>query len=187
MPSSQQPHSQLERYFSGLAEYTFQVHLGVADPDLVDYISDLLVRFVRMDAVSRVRSRRGRPLLNVAELFAEAEQRVGLARREVHRHIGDLALFWAGLFPESLRPKSPRDPVDRFADYCRHGKRSYLIAATIEVEEPEEETGKQVPGDLLERLGIHFELCAYGLREVRREWEERSDDDPEYPGPYHLG
>jgi hypothetical protein len=34
---------------------------------------------------------------------------------------------------------------------------------------------------VLERLGRQFDLCAYGLREVRREWERR--DDAEFSGP----
>jgi hypothetical protein len=34
---------------------------------------------------------------------------------------------------------------------------------------------------LLERLSHDFELCVYGLGEVRREWERR-DPDGERPG-----
>ncbi len=35
----------LERFFSGLSEYVFHSQLGVVDTQLVDYVSDLLVRF----------------------------------------------------------------------------------------------------------------------------------------------
>ena len=31
-------------------------------------------------------------------------------------------------------------------------------------------------GDLLKRLSNQFEMCAYGLREIRREWERRDND-----------
>jgi hypothetical protein len=91
---------------------------------------------------------------------------MGLARREVHRHIGDFTLFWSGMYPESLRRVRPHQSVDAFVDYCRHGKRAYAIAAEID-------GGADRPSShLLHQLSEQFELCAYGLREVRREWED---------------
>ena len=98
----QQPSSSIRKFFAGLAEYTFQTRLGVADPQLVDYVSDLLTRFVRNDAMFRVRNGKGKPVLQVAEMLMEAQQRVGEAKRDVHRHIGDYTLFWTGLYPESV-------------------------------------------------------------------------------------
>jgi hypothetical protein len=164
--------SLLQRYFAGLAEHTFEVQLGVADPGLIDYLTDLLTRFIRNDAVYRIRDLTGRSLDDVANMFVEAENRVGLARREVHRHIGDFTLFWAGVYPEALeRRKRPSEA--RAETYAALGKRSYFIASTIETDSQED-----APSDLLERLSRSFELCAYGLREVRRQWEERDDGLP---------
>ena len=39
--------SVVRRFFTGLTEYTFEGRLGVADPPLIYYIAELLVRFVR--------------------------------------------------------------------------------------------------------------------------------------------
>ncbi len=169
------PMDTLQRFFVGLAEYTFQTHLGVADPRLVDYISELLIRFVRSEAVFKVRNLTGQQLGEIAEMLPEAEQRIGDARRAVHQHIGDFALFWTGLYPESLRPRRTEE-VDRFVNYCLHGKRAYAIASTIETDEDE-----AAPGEVLHRLSEEFEMCAYGLREVRREWERRDDEDMPHP------
>ncbi len=162
----------LRRFFAGLAESTFQTRLGVVDPPLVDYLSDMLLRFVRCEAIFRVRNLQGRPIRELSELLCEANERVGAARRAVYRHVGDVALFWTGVFPESLRRRSGSALWDRYGDYCAQGKRSYLLAATIEPHEKED-----TPGEVLTRLGSQFELCAYGLREVRRQWEE-SDEQP---------
>ena len=41
----------IRRFFTGLTEYAFHARLGVADPPLVDYIAELLVRFVRSDSL----------------------------------------------------------------------------------------------------------------------------------------
>jgi hypothetical protein len=167
--TGKQPSAALRDLFSGSAENTFQVRLGVADPPLIDYVSELLVRFLRQESVYKVRNARGKPLHSVFEMLGEAGRRMGQAQREVHRHIGDFALFWAGLYPEALRGKQA-DGDEVFHQYCMHGKRSYRIASTIH---PSDENAPS--GDVLERLSEEFELCAYGLREVRREFE-RSDD-----------
>ncbi len=163
--------SSIERFFGGLSEYIFEAKLGVANVQLVDYVSDMLLRFVRMESLHRVRRDNGRPVTEVFQMLGEAEQRIGLARREVHRHIGDFTLFWSGMYPESLRRIRPDQSCDGFLDYCRHGKRAYAIAAEIE-------GGQDRPSsELLMQLSNEFEMCAYGLREIRREWEEQDPPD----------
>lgn len=161
--------SAMRRYFAGLAESTFQAQLGVVDPPMVDYLSSLLIRFVRNDMVHRIRSVTGRPIMSVAEMVAEASSRLGDAKREIHQHIGDFTLFWAGVYPEALRKAN--DDL-QFETYCRHGRRAYFIASCIEPvkdDDPDPE--------VLERLSERFDLCCYGLREVRRQWEEGDDAD----------
>lgn len=162
--------STLDRFFTGISEYVFFSQLGVADTQLVDYISQLLVRFTRTDAMYRVCQIDGRRAVEVVVMAAEAEKRIGEARRDVHRHIGDYTLFWTGVYPESLRDARTDDRTDQFVALCAHGKRSYKIASCIESESPKPSS------DLLERLSKNFEMCAYGLREIRREWEHRDQD-----------
>jgi hypothetical protein len=163
--------SAIRRFFAGLTEYAFHGRLGVADTSLVDYISELLVRFIRSDELYRVRSVRGQRLMQVADMLAEAQHREGPARRQVHRHIGDFTLFWTGVYPEVVETMR-RGSKDALIDYQQQGKRAYWIASTIPVErEPE-------TADVLKRLSEQFELCVYGLGEVRRQWEhQRGDDD----------
>ena len=156
----------IEKFFGGLNEFIFHSKLGVADVQMVDYLSDMMFRFVRFDSLHRIRRNNGRPATEVFQMLCEAEQRIGLAKREIHRHIGDFTLFWSGMYPESLRRVKPTGSPDGFLDYCSQGKRAYAIAAEIE-------GGEDRPScELLGRLSEQFELCAYGLREVRREWEE---------------
>ena len=175
MMHRRQPKSPLHRFFAGMAEYAFQSRLGMADPPLIDYISDLLTRYVRMEMIYSIRDLSGRRLEDVVEMLTEATARIGNAQREVHRHIGDFTLFWTGVYPEALqRMRGPRK-MDHFVDYCAQGKRSYYIASTIQTD-----GDQNASGEVLERLSHQFEQCAYGLREVRREWERR-DDGPDKP------
>lgn len=168
--SDQTKRSTLDRFLSGISEYIFQTKLGIADVQLIEYVSDLMVRFTRVDAIQRVRRDDGRPATEVFQMLCEAERRIGTARREVHRHIGDVTLFWAGMFPESVRSSAPGSP-DQLLDYFHQGKRSYKIASTIQADED------RPACELLDRLSDQFELCAYGLREIRREWEDSGPDD----------
>jgi hypothetical protein len=163
------PDHPLRRLFAGLTEQTFMATLGVADPPLTDYLSELLSRFIHLDAVYRLRNPGGRRLEEVAEMLLEAEAMPpeGRTRREVYRHIGDFTLFWTGLYPEALRRLRSALTKDHFIDYCEQGKRSYYIASTFEEEPFREEA------PVLRRLSEGFELCAYGLTQVRREWERR--------------
>lgn len=157
----------LRRFFAGLTEFAFQTRLGVADPPLVEYVSELLVRFVRYDDLYPVRTPRGERLTQVTDMLAEAQLRHGPARRQVHRHIGDFTLFWSGVYPEVVDGMRRAGSKDALIDYQQQGKRAYWIASTIPVEK------ESAPGEVLKRLSEQFDLCVYGLGEVRRQWEER--------------
>jgi hypothetical protein len=158
----------LRRVFAATTEHAFEVDLGLADPPLIDYLVDLLIRFIRMDAIFKVRDPRGRRLHEVAEMMAEAEQRQSNPQREVYRHIGDFTLFWAGVYPEALsRIKSP-DRQDHLVDYFVQGKRSYYLASTFDQKPYDQEA------PILRRLSEEFELCTYGLNRVRLLWEQEA-------------
>ena len=161
------PTHPLRRLFAGLTEQTFQTTLGVADPGLVDYLALLLSRFIHVDAIYRLHNTQGKRLEEVAEMLIEAQALPpeGRTTREVHRHIGDFTLFWTGVYPEALRRLRSVLSRDHFIDYCEQGKRSYFIASTFADDPYREEA------PVLRRLSEDFELCAYGLNQVRREWE----------------
>src|SRR5271163_807382 len=112
----------IQRFFSGLAEYAFESRLGIADPPLVEYLADLLTRFVHCDAVFAIRSLTGRRADEVVDMLAEAQHREGAARRNIHRHIGDFTLFWTGVFPEALLRMRDPSRKDYLVDYCLQGK-----------------------------------------------------------------
>ena len=165
----------LRDLFAALTEQAFQVDLGIADTRLTDYLTDLLMRFIRFDAIFRFRSTVGRRLEDVAEMMFEAEQRQGRPRREIYRHIGDFTLFWTGVYPEALCHLQSPDRKDHLLDYLEQGKRSYLIASEYE------DAPYQDEAPVLRRLSVEFELCSVGLQQVRKEWERparsKSHDD----------
>lgn len=168
-PSSDHP---LVRLFAGLTEQTFFGRLGFADPMLVDYLSGLLTRFVHRDEVYRLRDGKGNRLSEITLMLQEAGTlpEGGRTRREYYRHIGDVTLFWAGLYPEVLQRDRQTWGEHAVLNYTTCGKRSYWIASQYE---DGEACAREAP--VLKRLSEQFELCATGLREVRREWEDAAE------------
>ncbi len=159
----------LLRFFAGMTEYTFNSRLGVADPPLVDYLSEMLADFVRTDAIYGLRTPTGERLSQVSDMLSEAEARQGSARRRVHRHIGDYTLFWSGVYPE-IAERFREGRKDSLIDYQDQGKRNYLLASRLPADT------KSAPDEILERLSNRFDLCVYGLGEVRKQWEEREGE-----------
>jgi hypothetical protein len=165
----------LRRMFAGLAEHAFFSHLGVADPHLTDYLSRLLTRFLHFDSIYRLRNEAGKPITELTEMVIEAEHLPagGKTRLEYYRHIGDFALFFTGVYPESLERLRSRMSKDAMVNYTAQGKRSYLITSRLEEQEHHD-----AEADLFRRLSEQFELCAVGLRRVRQDWEQNPPPPP---------
>ena len=157
--------TRLRSYFAGVTEHVFQTKLGLVNPLLIDYVIELLVKFARCDSSFRIRDVQGKQLYQVTDMLGEASHRIGKARLAVHQHIGDFTLYWTGVFPESLNCFQSSDRADHLIDYCSTGKRSYKIASKIAGEDEPAESA------VLEQLSHEFDICVYGLREVRRVWE----------------
>ena len=159
----------LHRLFRGLTEYAFMNELGIGDPSLVGYVAELLASFVPSQAVWRLRDAQGRPLADVTAMLTEAAAADDDARRrDCHRHVGDFTLFWTGVYPEALPKLRGNYSADALINFQQQGKRSYDVASKLSARSDE--------GSVFRRLSDQFELCAFGLSCVRREWEKFEAD-----------
>ena len=154
------------RFFRGLTEHAFHARLGIVDPPLVDYVSLLLVRFIRNDDIHAIPRHAAAVLDDVTGMLSAAQGVPPEAAREDFRHIGDYTLFWSGLYPEALRRFQHPTRQDHLLDYRAAGKKAYWIASTLE---PADAAAER---DLLARLSHDYDLCVEGLAEVRRVWGE---------------
>ncbi len=158
----------LARMLAGLTERNFTVHLGWRDVEVIGYVTHVLMDFVDIERMYKIRDARGRRVEEVAEMLAEGDvmHRASSIERErdVHKHIGDYTLFMTGLFPEFLRRQRTSRPVmsaDAFLDFVRVGKRSYRIVSELG------QSGHEEAGPLFRKLSENFELCVFGLGYVR--------------------
>ncbi len=164
----------LRRFFAGLIEDSLYSRVGLCEPNVVEYLAELLVEFVHTDHVYRLRDSAGQPLEQITEMISNAVSPPGTPdsehRRTVHRHIGDFALFWSGLYPECLGKMRRRNAADGLLDYRTTGKRSYHIASELSSD------GSRPPARVLRCLSEEFESCAYGLTLVREGWQKKDPD-----------
>jgi hypothetical protein len=169
----------LKQLFTGLVEHAFQAALGLCDPALAVYISDLLVEFVHVDNMALGGVAAGRPVGELAELVCKWETLGDMPgekrQRYIHRRIGDYTLFWSGIYPEGVRRTRGLFGGDYMSDYMTFGKHSYAIASELTP------AGEQPPPILLRRLSEDFEFCVQGLGIVRHELEQTN------PPPGHTG
>lgn len=161
----------LREWFSGLVESSFNVEIGICDPTLVAYLTELLTEFVHVERIDCLQDGSGRRLEDVAEMIREAElggspSTASRHRLAIHRHIGDFTLFWTGVYPERLQRMRRRHDRDALLGYLEQGKRSYAIASDLSPADA------KPPATVLRRLSDHFEDCVYGLGLVRRSWEQ---------------
>ena len=156
--------------FSAMVERAFLTKLGVYDSSVTGYLADVLTDFSHVKNVYKIRSLSGIALDEIADMLVEADVRLNAAsfnrEREIHKHIGDFALFWTGLFPDSLPRLQDSARKDCLIDYVKQGKSSYAIAASFD----RGEYGRQAP--VLRRLSEEFELCMLGLNIVRGEMDQ---------------
>ncbi len=166
----------LFRLLADLTQRNFAVSLGWPDTEIIGYLTEVLVDFVRMDRLYKIRDARGRRVEEVAEMLVEGDllHRADSLERErtVHKHIGDYTLFMAGVFPEfvrRLRSSKILISADAFLDYIQVGKRSYRIVSEFPAEFP------GGPPPLFRKLSENFELCVYGLGCVRADLDRLRD------------
>ncbi len=164
-----EPGHPLRKLFAGLVEQAFMVEMGVCEPQLTAYLGDMLAGFVHVDSIYRLRTVDNQVIRDVSRMEAEAVlgSKVDEAtrRRFINRYIGDLTLFWAGVYPEQLTPRHSGG-VSRLGPYVYTGKRSYGIASELTTAD------EHPPADVLAQLSAQFEYCVHGLHLVRAGWEQ---------------
>ena len=140
------------------------------DPRIAEYVCGVLIDFVHIDNLYRIRNARGRRLEDVGEMLIESnpmlEARSFDYEREVRKHIGDYTLFLTGLFPEYVASLPRRGlRLDSLVDYVKAGKESYRIVSSFDQFEYQNEA------PLFRRLSDSFELRVFGLHLVKQDLE----------------
>jgi len=161
----------LHQFFTAVVEHNYE-ELGVHSVEVQVYVATLLTEFCEVENLYKIKSADGRRLADLGEMLLESDPVYGAAssfdrERQVRKHIGDYALFFTGMFPESLNARRlRRSRVESLVDFVKAGKESYYIVSKFE----HFEYAKVAP--LFRRMSAEFETLVYGLNQVKNELEE---------------
>ena len=150
----------------------FGKEVGLRDEEIWAYLANLLTEFCDTRNLYALKNAQGRSLDDVGEMLLESDPIFGEAasfdrERQVRKHIGDYALFFAGMFPESInRFRLRRHRLENFVEWMKAGKESYYIVSKFE----HFEYAKVAP--LFAHLSREFEGCVYGLNMVKNDLQE---------------
>jgi hypothetical protein len=159
----------LNQMFLELVRRNFDEFVGIRDPEISDYVANLLGEFCNCDQLYKIRDAAGRPLHDMGEMLMESDPVYGPApsfdrERQVRKHIGDYSLFFTGMFPESINHwRLRRQRLENMLDFMKAGKESYYIVSKFEFFE----YAKVAP--MFKRLSHEFEKCVVGLNMVKAE------------------
>src|SRR5947199_1183557 len=162
----------LQQLFMDLVARHYAHEIGIRDPELVGYVSHLLTEFCDAEQLFKLQNIAGKPISDVGEMLLESDPVFGPApsfdrERQVRKHIGDYALFFTGMFPESINQFRLRNQrLENFVDWMKAGKESYYIVSKFE----HFEYAKVAP--LFACLSRNFEGCVYALNMVKNDLEE---------------
>jgi hypothetical protein len=168
-PNQPVPSHPLEPFFQQAVRNSYEGKLGLNDPDVTAYVARLLCEFSESDKLYQVRDEAGRPIEELTEMMLAADPVHGTAssfdaERALRKHIGDYALFVAGMYPEAMASdRRNRRHHPSLGELIQAGKESYFIVSQFNLFEYEQEA------PLFARLSDRFERCILGLTLVREE------------------
>jgi len=162
----------LEQFFLQAVRNSYEGKLGLNDPDVTSYVARVLCDFSRSDKLYKVRDEQGRPVADLEAMIAAADPVNGSApsfdaERMIRKHIGDYALFVAGMYPEAVEPWRRHRLHPTLQELVQAGKESYFIVSQFNLFEYEQEA------PLFGRLSDWFERCILGLTLVRDDLQRK--------------
>jgi hypothetical protein len=163
----------LEPFFHQVVRNSYEGTLGLRDPDVTSYVAHLLCEFSEADKLYKMRDAEGHPIEQLETMLLAADPVHGAApsfdaERAMRKHIGDFALFVAGMYPDAVDSKNARrHERPNMGELIHAGKESYYIVSQFNLFEYE----KEAP--LFGRLSDWFERCILGLTLVREQLTPR--------------
>lgn len=102
---------------------------GVDDADLADYLAALLLAFGQRDRAWRVDWNDDQRHRYLVDIVADLDQTEGDRRFKVMAHLGNYALWLAGVFPDYIAARRVRRGGPGLSYYDSLGRRGYALAA----------------------------------------------------------
>lgn len=115
-------------FFYVLVRHTLR-HAGIDDRDLADYLAALVIDFGRRDRAWRVDWNDDEQHRYLVDIVADLESSAGERRFKVMAHLGNYALWLAGLFPDYIAARRLRKGGPDLTYYDALGRRGFELAS----------------------------------------------------------
>ena len=115
-------------FFYVLVRHTLRAH-GVDDREVSDYFAALLAEFGRRDRAWRVDWNDDQRHRYLIDILSDLEMTEGERRFKVMVHLGNYALWLAGLFPDYIAARQLRKGGPDLSYYDSLGQRGYALAS----------------------------------------------------------
>lgn len=155
----------LVKLFASTVDEVMRHHVASHGHEPVrDYLTRLLVEFMRAERLDAIKDSQGRPLRSLSEMMAAGDVRKNAdtfeQEREVNRLLGDLILFGSGVMPAYLHRMPLGDGWFGPADYAEKGRESYEVVSSFDYGDFAEEAA------IFRTLADQFDNCVWVLKQV---------------------
>ncbi|MDP9348791.1 MAG: hypothetical protein M3P24_06580 [Gemmatimonadota bacterium] len=132
----------------------------IADRQLADYTAALLLEFGNAGRAHRVERYDPEQLLYLADIVMAMERARGEREFQLHAHLGNFALWLAGIFPDHITHRVQRRGAPPLSYYDEMGASGFRAAAGTEL------AARHGVGDLFRRLAEEFSTVRSALNSL---------------------
>lgn len=134
--------------------------VGEDERAVADFVTAILLSFGMRDRARRIREYDDQIYDTLAALLAEADSADATRAFLVRAHLGNYALWLAGVFPDFIEAQRHRRGGPALDYYDEMGRRGYMLAANHRL------AAQHGVDQLFERVAAHFALLRVGLNRV---------------------
>lgn len=121
----------LRKFFLKLTRQTFG-DLGLSDPEVVNYLADVLAEFAHADRLYQLRSAAGTRLDGIVDILTawhtqDHPSHPLVRQRALRQYVGDYTLFMSGLFRKTVEQRGILDL------YLNQGRQSYWKVSELDL------------------------------------------------------
>jgi hypothetical protein len=159
-------------YFYVLVRHTLR-SVGVSNRELADYIAELLAEFTRTDRTRARLPGEASPLDYFFEMVAALQRADARTAFALQLHIGNQALYYAGLFRERIEQRAAKKGFPSLSYYEGLGQTSFATASQHRLAE---QLGLE---ELFAALADCFHAARLALNDVADRLVSLGDTDPQ--------
>ncbi len=159
----------IREFFQTLIQKGMKKTFAYSDEEIEAYLTELVLRFIHTDS-SYLETPWGK-IDDLIQMVYAGDIRLGAKtfeqEREINKHIGDVILFWKGVFPEHLKLLRKRGKAAGLINHVRLGKGCYYVVSTFDYGKYAKESA------MFRHMSMAYEQYIHTLSCVRQTFDKQ--------------